>query len=61
MFGCNNDNLSPEKDTVKDHISNTKLEKAFSSLVLEIWCFTVSLMNEFGSSNTFYNPCALDG
>ena len=46
MFGCNNDNLSPEKDTVKDHISNTKLEKAFSSLVLEIWSFTVSFSGE---------------
>ena len=28
MFGCNNDRLFPEKYTVKDHISNTKLEKA---------------------------------
>ena len=27
MFGCNNDRLFPEKDTVKDHISITKLEK----------------------------------
>ena len=27
VFGCNNDRLSPEKYTVKDHISNTKLEK----------------------------------
>ena len=27
MFGCNNDCLFPEKYTVKDHISNTKLEK----------------------------------
>ena len=27
MFGCNNDGLFPEKYTVKDHISNTKLEK----------------------------------
>ena len=27
MFGCNNDRLFPEKYTVKDHISNTKLEK----------------------------------
>ena len=27
MFGCNNDRLVPEKYTVKDHISNTKLEK----------------------------------
>ena len=26
MFGCNNDRLFPEKYTVKDHISNTKLE-----------------------------------
>ena len=26
-FGCNNDRLFPEKYTVKDHISNTKLEK----------------------------------
>ena len=26
MFSCNNDHLSPEKSTVKDHISNTKLE-----------------------------------
>ena len=26
MFGCNNDRLFPE-NTVKDHISNTKLEK----------------------------------
>ena len=26
MFRCNNDHLSPEKYTVKDHISNTKLE-----------------------------------
>ena len=25
MFGCNNDHLFPEKYTVKDHISNTKL------------------------------------
>ena len=25
--GCNNDNLFPEKYAVKDHISNTKLEK----------------------------------
>ena len=25
--GCNNDHLFPEKYTVKDHISNTKLEK----------------------------------
>ena len=28
MFGCNNDRLFPEKYTVKDHISNTKLEKS---------------------------------
>ena len=27
MFGCNNDCLFPEKYTVKDHISNSKLEK----------------------------------
>ena len=27
MFGCNNDRLFPKKYTVKDHISNTKLEK----------------------------------
>ena len=27
MFGCDNDRLFPEKYTVKDHISNTKLEK----------------------------------
>ena len=27
VFGCNNDRLFPEKFTVKDHISNTKLEK----------------------------------
>ena len=27
MFGCNNDRLFPEKYIVKDHISNTKLEK----------------------------------
>ena len=27
MFGCNNDRLFPEKYTMKDHISNTKLEK----------------------------------
>ena len=27
LFGCNNDRLFPEKYTVKDHISNTKLEK----------------------------------
>ena len=27
MFGCNNDRLFPEKYTVKDHISNTNLEK----------------------------------
>ena len=27
MFGCNNDRLFPEKYAVKDHISNTKLEK----------------------------------
>ena len=27
MFGCNNDRLFPEKYTVKDHISNNKLEK----------------------------------
>ena len=27
MFGCNNDRLFPEKYTVKDHISNTKLGK----------------------------------
>ena len=27
VFGCNNDRPSPEKYTVKDHISNTKLEK----------------------------------
>ena len=27
VFGCNNDRLFPEKYTVKDHISNTKLEK----------------------------------
>ena len=25
--GCNNDHLFPKKCTVKDHISNTKLEK----------------------------------
>ena len=25
--GCNNDRLFPEKNTVKDYISNTKLEK----------------------------------
>ena len=27
VFGCNNDRLFPEKYTVKDHISKTKLEK----------------------------------
>ena len=27
MFACNNDRPFPEKYTVKDHISNTKLEK----------------------------------
>ena len=27
VFACNNDRLFPEKYTVKDHISNTKLEK----------------------------------
>ena len=27
MFGSNNNRLFPEKYTVKDHISNTKLEK----------------------------------
>ena len=27
VFGCNNDRLFPEKCTVKDHISNTKLKK----------------------------------
>ena len=27
VFGCNNDRPFPEKYTVKDHISNTKLEK----------------------------------
>ena len=27
VFGCNHDRLFPEKCTVKDHISNTKLEK----------------------------------
>ena len=27
VFGCNNDLLFPEKYAVKDHISNTKLEK----------------------------------
>ena len=27
VFGCNNDCLFPEKYAVKDHISNTKLEK----------------------------------
>ena len=27
MFRCNNDRLFPEIHTVKDHISNTKLEK----------------------------------
>ena len=27
VFGCNNDLLFPEKYTVKDPISNTKLEK----------------------------------
>ena len=27
VFGCNNDGLFPEQYTVKDHISNTKLEK----------------------------------
>ena len=27
MFGCHNDRLFPDKYTVKDHISNTKLEK----------------------------------
>ena len=28
VFWCNNDRLFPEKYTVKDHISNTKLEKS---------------------------------
>ena len=27
VFGCNNDRLFSEKYTVKDYISNTKLEK----------------------------------
>ena len=27
MFGCNHDHLFPQKYTVKDHISNAKLEK----------------------------------
>ena len=27
MFRCNNDRLLPEKYAVKDHISNTKVEK----------------------------------
>ena len=33
MFGCNNDRLFPEKYTVKDHISNTKLEKDLGYLL----------------------------
>ena len=32
MFGCNNDRLFSEKYAVKDHISNTKLEKRRSLL-----------------------------
>ena len=32
MFGCNNYRLFPEKYTVKDHFSNTKLEKRRSLL-----------------------------
>ena len=32
MFGCNNDRLFPEKYTVKDYISNTKLKKRRSLL-----------------------------
>ena len=28
VFGCNNDRLFPEKYLVKDHLSNTKLEKS---------------------------------
>ena len=27
LFGCNNDRLFLERYTVKDHISNTKLEE----------------------------------
>ena len=33
MFGCNNDRLFPEKYTVKDYISNTKLEKGNEDLL----------------------------
>ena len=29
MFGCNSDRLFSEKFTVKDYISNTKLEKCY--------------------------------
>ena len=32
VFGCNNDHLFPEKYAVKDHISNTKLQRRCSLL-----------------------------
>ena len=32
VFGCNNDRLFPEKYTMKDHISTTKLEKGDHSV-----------------------------
>ena len=35
VFGCNNDRLFPGKYTVKDHISNTKLEKVLLPWVPE--------------------------
>ena len=43
VFGCNNDRLLPEKYTVKDHISNTKLDGlwvvSFCGFILKIYSF----------------------
>ena len=45
VFGCNNDRLFSEKCTVKDYISNTKLEKCDHYYIQTrhkaIWLFVV--------------------
>ena len=45
LFGCNNDRLFPEKYTMKDHISNTKLDGlwvvSFCGFIRKIYSFNM--------------------
>ena len=53
MFGYNNDRLFPDKYTVKDHISNTKLEKGdhYYFLFLFVDCLFVRMKNKNDMKN----------